>query len=62
MLEAQDSVSVPESLEVEEEFYQGPIVDRIDLYIDRTVEGEDRSNSVKSNARAMSLLHVDYSS
>ena len=62
MPEAQDSASVPGSLEEEAEFYQGPFVDHIDLYIDRTVEGEDRSNSVKSNARAMSLLRVDYSS
>ena len=47
MPEAQDSVSVPGSLEEEAEFYQGPFVDRIDLYIDRTVEGEERSDSIK---------------
>ena len=41
MPEAQGSVSVPESLEEEEEAesYQGPFVDRVDLYGDRTLEG-----------------------
>ena len=59
MPEAQDSVSVPEFLEEEEEFYQGPIVDRVNLYGDRTLEGEETAVSSRTH---MSLLRVDCSS
>ena len=43
---------MPESLEEEEQFYQGPIVDRVDLHIARTLEEEE----VMISSRSVDLI------